>query len=131
MEIPTLKSSHGEMDSHVILHCEYGRGQGDCYVRVKSPESNVLFILLHYAAFEMQNIAVLFDTVIGNKKRLINVTEIAQNYSQEHSTALMARYAYSGCASTSALKGFGKIKALKTRLNMPKFVPILSKLGDT
>jgi hypothetical protein len=62
---------------------------------------------------------------------LLNISEIAKGYTQEYSTALMALHAFSGCDTTSAFKGLGKVKPLKTLLKMPKFVPVLAKLGET
>ena len=44
---------------------------------------------------------------------------------------LLATHAYGGCDKTSALKGLGKVKPVKTLLRLPKFAPIFSKLGDT
>lgn len=129
-ELPQLESSQEETDSRVILYVNYARSQRYDFVRVKSPDSDVFFILLHYAA-SVDGITILFDTGTGNKQRLINVSKIAADFGQEKSTALMALHAYSGCDSTSAFRGIGKIKPVKTLLRLPQYIPILNKLGDT
>ena len=130
VEIDDLNSTYEETDSRVILYCEYARRQSYSSVRVKSPDTDVFMILLHYAS-DMTDLKVFFDTGTGNHKRLIDVGEIAQGYTPEHATALLAMHAFSGCDTTSAFKGLGKVKPLKTMSKLPKFVPILSKLGDT
>ena len=60
-KIPTLTSSQEETDSRVILYCKYGMDKGYQYIRVKSPDSDIFMILLHYAdTFEV--IMILFDS---------------------------------------------------------------------
>ena len=97
---------------------------------MKSPDSDIFYILLHYAA-SMEPITILFDTGTGNKKKLINITELAQGYTPEHCTALLALHAFSGCDCTSAFRGLGKVKPIKTLLKTPRYVRLLSKLGDS
>jgi len=57
-----------------------------------SPDSDVFFILLQYAA-SSEDITVLFDTGTGNKQRLINVSRMASDFGQTKSTALMRLHA--------------------------------------
>jgi hypothetical protein len=127
--IDMMVSSQEETDTRIILYCEYAQSQNYEYVRVKSPDTDVFFILLHYAR-RLADITVLFDTGTGNKKRLINVSELAQNYSEEYCTALMALHAFCGCDSTSAFRGIGKVKPMKTLLKMPQYVSVLAQLGE-
>ena len=65
----------------------YGKEKGYQYIRIKSPDSDVFFILLHYA-LTLKEVVILFDTGTGNKQRLINITELAEDYTQSHCTAL-------------------------------------------
>ena len=92
MEIETLRSSQEETDSRVVLYCMYGKNKGYEYIRIKSPDSDVFFILLHYA-LTLPNVVILFDTGTGNKQRLININELAEGYTQNHCTALMCLHA--------------------------------------
>ena len=124
-----LKSTQEETDSR-IFYCEYRRSEKYRHLRVKSPDTDVFFILLHYA-LKLENITILFDTGTGNKKRLINVIEMAQEYGQEYCPALLGMYAFSGCDSTSAFKGKEKIQPLKKLSQMPKFVPVFVALGES
>jgi len=65
----------------------------NCYVMImmmttsESPDSDVFFILLHYA------LTLKDATGTGNKQRLINITELAEDYTQSHCTALMCLHA--------------------------------------
>ena len=46
------------------------------------------FILICYARY-LQGITILFETGKGNKKRIINVTKIAEKHSQVNCAALL------------------------------------------
>jgi len=72
-ELPAFKSPQEETDSRIILYVNYARTRNYRFVRVRSPDSDVFFILLQYAA-SSEDITVLFETGTGNKQRLINVS---------------------------------------------------------
>lgn len=128
-KIENLKSTQEETDSRVILYAMYGKDNGYDYARIKSPDSDIFFIALHYA-LQLENATVLFDTGTGNKKRLIDISEIARGYTQDYCTALLTLHAFTGCDSTSSFKGLGKVKAIKLMQKMPKYVPVLARVGD-
>lgn len=128
--IATLKSTQEETDSRVALYCAYAERNGYRFVRVKSPDSDIFYILLHFA-LQLKEVVILFDTGKGNKQRLINVTDIAKAYGQQHCTAFLALHAYTGCDTTSAFKGIGKIKPIKVLQKNPRFVETIARLGDT
>jgi hypothetical protein len=46
----------------------------------------------HYA-FELQGVTILFDTGTGNKKRLLDITKLAQQYQQELCTIFLGLHA--------------------------------------
>jgi hypothetical protein len=46
-------------------------------IRIHSPDTDIFFILLHYA-LELQGVTILFDTGTRNKKRLIDITKLAK-----------------------------------------------------
>ena len=66
-EIASLESTREETDSRVILYCHYAKEKGFKSVRVRSPDSDIFFILLKHA-HELQGIDILFETRKGNKK---------------------------------------------------------------
>ena len=100
-----------------------------CYVRVISPDSDIFFILLHYA-LKINGVTLLFDTGKGNDKHLINVTEIASKYGQEQCTALLVLHAFTGCDSTSAFVGRGKMRPIQTLKRFPKYIPTFAQLDE-
>ena len=58
------------------------------------------------------------------------MTSLSAQYTPEVRAALLSVYALSGCDTTSALKGVGKVKPLKVLLVTEQFQGPLSKLGD-
>ena len=78
--IPELRSNQEETDSRVVLYCIYAAKQGYQYARVRSPDSDIFWILLYHA--REIDITILFDTGHGNKKRLINSTNLSKHYTE-------------------------------------------------
>ena len=74
-EVLSLLSGQVETDTTVILYCKFAQDNGYEYVRARSPDSDIFFILLLYV--HELTITVLFDTGIGNRRGLINMTELA------------------------------------------------------
>lgn len=127
--ITALKSTQEETDSRVALYCAYAEQQGYKFIRVKSPDSDIFFILLHFA-LQLKEVVILFETGTGNKHRLINVSDIANAYGQQHCSAFLALHAYTGSDTTSAFKGIGKVKPIKVLLQNPRFLETFAQLGD-
>ena len=127
IEIQELSSSQEETDSRVILYCRYGKNIGYIYIRVKSPDTCLFFILLHYAQ-SFTETTILYETGKGTKKRLINMNNIAEKFSQEECSALLGLHAFTGCDTCSAFKGIGKIKPIKVLQKNAKFNDMLASL---
>jgi hypothetical protein len=68
-EVESLFSNQEETDTRVVLYCQYAEEEGYETVRVRSPDSDIFFILLHHAA--KFTITVLFYTGSGDKRRLM------------------------------------------------------------
>ncbi len=122
--IDDIESSQEETDTRIVLYLKYSEDKGKKYARIKSKDSDVFFILLHYA--KQFTIRILLDT--GN--RMIDISEIADDNTQEWCTALLALHSFTGCDSTSALKGMGKVKPYQKLQTLSKFVSVLAKLGE-
>ena len=110
-EIHSLESSQEETDSRVILYCMYAKERGCKSVRVRSPDSDIFFILLHHARF-LEGLQILFETGKGNTRRCIDVTKLAMSSTPVLCSAMLGYHAFTGCDSTSAFKGKGKVKPL-------------------
>ena len=76
-DVPELQSSQDETDTRVVLYCNYAADNVYDYVKVRSPDSDIFFILLYYAAD--LGIRILFDTGTGNKMRLLDITKLAKD----------------------------------------------------
>ena len=91
--IDPLTSTQEETDTRVILYCHYAIQNGYHYIRVKSPNTDIFFILLYYA-LQMKQATIVFDTGKGNKKRLINITALAEEMTQLYCSALLGLHAF-------------------------------------
>ena len=129
IEVESLYSTQEETDTRVIMYCKFAHDNGYECVRVRSPDSDIFFILLLYV-HEM-TISVLFDTGTGNKRQLINITELARYFTVQYSTALAGVHAFTHCDTTSAFKGKGKVKPIQILQKNPKFQPVLAELGES
>lgn len=98
-------------------------------MKVRSPDSDIFWILLHHA--HTICCTVLFETGVGNKKRLINVTDLASHYGPNSCSAMLGLHSYSGCDTVSAFKGKGKVQALKLLLKTPLYSSAFQRLGDS
>ena len=129
VEIPELKSNQEETDTRVIIYASYGATNGYGSIRVKSPDSDIFFILLNHA-FKIGG-DIYFDTGVGNKKRLLNVSDISSNFGESLCSALLGLHAFSGSDTTSAFKGIGKLKPIKLLQKYPEFETPFRKLGES
>lgn len=126
--LPEIESDQEETDTRVILYCFYARTKGFKNVVVRSPDSDIFFILLNYI-HDLDGITVFFETGKKNKKRLINMTKLTEHYSDEYCKALLGLHAFTGCDSTSAFKGKGKVRAIRCMLKDSIILKASAKLG--
>ena len=129
-EIKSIESTQEETDSRVVLYCFYGKQQGYRNIRIRSLDTDIFFILLHYA-LELQKVTILFNTGTGNKEMLIDITKLAQQYQQELCTAFLGLHAFTRCDTTSAFQGIGKVKPIKTLQRSPQFQSVIAQIGDS
>ena len=59
-DIQSLFSTQEETDTRVVLYCKYAQDQGYDYARIRTPDSDIFFILLHHVS--SFTITILFDT---------------------------------------------------------------------
>jgi len=67
VEIESLQSSQEETDTRVVLYCMYAQDKVYAIVRVKTRDTDILFILLHHAC-RLTDLQVLFETGNGCTK---------------------------------------------------------------
>ena len=123
-----LFSSQEEADTRIVLHClnisislpEAGS------IIVRSPDTDVLILLAKYCKAIKSKI--LFDTGMGNKRRILCVNDIVQNKVEDVCSILPALHCFTGCDTTSTFVRRGKIAPLKLVERNHQYIPILAKL---
>ena len=127
--IPCLTSNQEETDSRVVLYVAFAAEQGYDQVRIRTPDSDIFWILLHHA--RSIDIQIIYDTGSGNNKRLINISSLCDHYSPSVCNALLGIHGFTGCDSTSFFKGKGKVRPMKLALKSPLFCSTFAKLGES
>ena len=89
---------------------------------VRSPDTDVFILLLKFGQ-DILN-PLLFDTGVGNKRRLLDVHKIISEAGEDICGVLPALHAYSGCDTTSAFVRNGKLAPLKTLLRHKDFIDV-------
>ena len=125
--LPEICSSHEETDVRIIIYIKYIQTTMSHIktIRVRAKDSDIFFILLYFAKSFTVNI--LMDT--GEK--LINISQLADNYSQEHIAAMLGLHAFVGADCTSAFKGKGKVRPMKLLSLNSNFIDIFAAVGFT
>ena len=123
-----LFSSQEGADTRIILHCLNIRTSlpDASTIIVRSPDTDVIVLLARYC--KDIHFTVLFDTGVGNKRRLLNVNNIVQNTGEEICTVLPAIHCFTGCDTTSVR--CGKVAPIKLIETPTQFIQILSRIGQ-
>ena len=90
--LPDICCNHEEADVRIIIYIQYIQNKLVYIktIRIRAKDSNIFFILLYYA--RSFTVTILLD--MG--ERLINMNQLAENYSQDHITALLALHVFTG-----------------------------------
>ena len=118
-EIQQLLSNQEETDTRVVLYLQYAASIGFPEAIVRTPASDIFFILLHNAL--NISMTIYMDVGVGKNRRLKNVTEIAESKGAEYCTAVLGLCVFTGEDATCAFKGMGKVASLKKLERNPKF----------
>ena len=110
-EIHELSSDQEETDTRVVLYLHYAAKLGYKSVVVRTPDSDIFFILLHHS--HSIGLNIYLDIGMGKHRQIINVTELTKSFVPEYCTTLLGLYVFSGEDCTSAFKGKGKVGPLK------------------
>ena len=125
-----LFSSQEEADTRIVPHClnistslpESGS------IIVRSPDTDVLVLLTKYCK-EIKN-KILFDTGMGNKRRILCVNDIVQNKGKDVCSILPALHCFTGCDTTSTFVRRGKNAPPKLVEKNHQCIPILARIGQ-
>ena len=128
--IESLQSTQEETDTRVILYLLYALEKGYKLAVVRSPDTDILMILMYYAT-KFTPMVVYFDTGKGIHRRVVNVTELAEDKGPSYCEALLGLHCFTGEDTNCAFKGKGKVNPLKKLEKKPKFMDTFRSLGHT
>ena len=118
-EVHALYSNQEETDTRIILYLHHAVAMGFKEAVIRTPDTDIFFILLHHS--HTLNITIYLDTGTGKHRRLIDVSTFAESLGSLYSTTLLGYYVYSGEDCTSAFRSKGKVAPLKKLQKNPKF----------
>ena len=118
-EIHKLESNQEETDTRVVLYLNYAVKLGYKSAVVRTPNSDIFFILLHYA--HSIPLTIYLDTGSGKHRQIVNVSELSESKGADYYTTMLGLYVFTGEDVTSAFKGKGKVGPLKKLQNHPRF----------
>ena len=123
-----LECNHEEADTRLLLHAKNASINCENII-ISSPDTDVAVI-----ALSLCNISdvkrLYFLTGTGKNKRMLNITSINNCLGPKICTALIGLHCFTGCDSTSAFFGKGKVRAFNLLLSKEKYKDTFSKLGD-
>ena len=94
IEVPELTCTQEEADTRLLLHSKHASTNGFSQVVIRSPDTDVFIIAL--ASSKMIDAQLLFQTGVGNKSRIIDISKVAARYGEELADALLGYHAFSG-----------------------------------
>ena len=80
-EIHELTFNEEETNTRVVLYLKFAAQMRYKSAVIRTPDTNILFILLHHA--HALQIIIYQDTGMGKHRRLINVSELAERKGAE------------------------------------------------
>ena len=78
---------------------------------VRSPDTDIFFILLHYAHSIL--LAVYLDTGTEKHRQIVNVSELAESKRVDYCTTMLGLVVFTGEDATSAFKGKGNVGLMR------------------
>ena len=115
-EEPALACDHEEADTRLVLHASHAASTYSKVI-IESSDTDVAIMLLAHSKKMSGRLALL--TGQKEKKRLLDVSEMATKLGDNLCDSLIGLHAFSGCDSVSSFAGKGK----KTHLNLMKSDP--------
>ena len=132
IERPDLISNQEEADTRLILHGIAAADEGANIIVVRSPDTDVLVLLLHHRpAIHAEEIYFLtgHEGVHSNSTRYIPVHILYKQLTPLQHNIMIDVYALTGCDTTLSFHGHGKITAFNIMVKKAEEFQALSGLG--
>ena len=118
-EIKELASNQETTDTRVVLYLKYPVKLGFKSAVVMSPDTDIFFILLHYAHSIL--LAICLDTGIGKYRQIVNVSKLDESKGAHYCITMLGLYVFTGEDATSTFKGKDKVGPMRKLQNHPKY----------
>ena len=112
-----LEFTQEEANTKIILHYFSQAGCASKGSLVRSPDTDVYLLLLHYS-FSIA-IKVCFDTGVRNHRRIIAITDLSYSNGSQYRDALLGHHSFSRCDPMSSFVRKGTVTALKILYQYP------------
>lgn len=130
--VPELQSSQEEADTRMMLHAKFvnDRSKPEKLI-IRSTDTDVFLLLLHFANVFEQCKNIFFDTGVGDKRRLIDINTLKLHLEPDVLKALLAFHAFTGCDSTSSFVRQGKQKPFKLLQKNKQMLSVFHDVGES
>ena len=126
-----LYSSQEEADTRLILHLKYINDKsGAVRAIVRSTDTDVFLLLLHFCPQFDHLTGLKFDTGVGDRRRWIDISLLHQSMNEDLISSLLGFHAFTGCDSTSSFVRKGKLKPLRFLNNSKHFQSTFQGIGE-
>ncbi len=131
--VDSLRSSQEEADTRIVLHSVAAAEAGADTIVVRSPDTDVLVLLLHHRAV-IKAKEVFFLTGREGKhtqlRRYIPIHSIYELLSTSQHRILLPVYCLTGCDTVSSFHGHGKRTAFRVMMQKAEHFQPLAMLGS-
>ena len=114
-EIFEYYSNQEETDTRVVLYLNYIQTLGCASVVIRTPDTDILMILLLHA--HRYSLTIIVDIGYGKNRQKINVSFLAKKMGEKYYSMLTGFYVFTGEDVTSSFEGKGKLGPLKKLKN--------------
>ncbi len=111
IKIAALRCTQEEADTRMLLHAAHAADRAIPAMVIRSPDSDVTLIALSIT--HHSDTQLIFRRRIQHRARYRDLTAIARGRRQEICNALPGYHASTGCDSTSAFTGRGKVSSFR------------------
>ena len=127
VHVPQLCSKQEEADTKMFLAANFACSRGCQSITIHTVDSDVAILACYYARILSKPLYIKIGT--GRNERILNVTEAP--FEERLSISLPGLHAFSGCDSTSAFHGIGKVKWLSLVKSHEHYCDALCLIGES
>ena len=117
--VPELSSSQEEADTKIFLCAQFAASLGFQSIEIITVDSDVAILSLYFQPF-LADFNIYLQMVSGTKAELFDIK--SNTLGPDIAMAFPGIHALSGCDSTSAISGIGKVKMFKAACKDERFV---------